>query len=81
MQVVPRLSVEPMRYEDIAAVQAIERQVFASPWPKNAYASELSQNRQASYIVLRQERRHRRVCGALAGRARSARHHHRRARG
>ena len=29
MQVVPRLSVEPMRYEDIAAVQAIERQVFA----------------------------------------------------
>ena len=54
MQVVPRLSVEPMRYEDIAAVQAIERQVFSSPWPKNAYASELSQNRQASYIVLRQ---------------------------
>jgi ribosomal-protein-alanine N-acetyltransferase len=54
MQVVPRLSVEPMRYEDIAAVQAIERQVFVSPWPKNAYASELSQNRQASYIVLRQ---------------------------
>jgi len=48
MQVVPRLSIEPMRYEDIAAVQAIERQVFASPWPKNAYASELSQNRQAS---------------------------------
>jgi ribosomal-protein-alanine N-acetyltransferase len=55
MQVVPRLAVEPMRYEDIAAVQAIERQVFASPWPKNAYASELSQNRQASYIVLRQD--------------------------
>ena len=55
MQVVPRLSVEPMRYEDIAAVQAIERQVFASPWPKNAYASELSQNRQASYVVLRQD--------------------------
>jgi [ribosomal protein S18]-alanine N-acetyltransferase len=55
MQVVPRLSVEPMRYEDIGPVQAIERQVFASPWPKNAYASELSQNRQASYIVLRQD--------------------------
>jgi ribosomal-protein-alanine N-acetyltransferase len=56
MQVVPRLSVEPMRYEDIGPVQAIERQVFASPWPKNAYASELSQNRQASYLVLREDR-------------------------
>jgi len=55
MQVVPRLSVEPMRYEDIATVQNIEREIFPSPWPKNAYATELSQNRQASYIVLRQD--------------------------
>jgi ribosomal-protein-alanine N-acetyltransferase len=53
MQVVPRLSVEPMRYEDIATVQAIEREIFVSPWPRNAYASELSQNRQANYLVLR----------------------------
>jgi ribosomal-protein-alanine N-acetyltransferase len=54
MQVVPRLSIGPMRYEDIATVQSIERDIFVSPWPKNAYASELAQNRQASYLVMRQ---------------------------
>ena len=55
MQVVPRLSVERMRYDDIATVQQIEREIFLSPWPKNAYASELSQNRQACYLVLRRD--------------------------
>jgi len=55
MQVVPRLSVERMRYDDIASVQQIEREIFLSPWPKNAYASELAQNRQACYIVLRRD--------------------------
>src|SRR5947209_8776441 len=54
MQVVPRLSVERMRHDDISTVQQIEREIFLSPWPKNAYASELSQNRQACYLVLRQ---------------------------
>jgi [ribosomal protein S18]-alanine N-acetyltransferase len=55
MQVVPRLFIEPMRYDDISSVQAIERDIFPSPWPRNAYAAELSQNRQASYIVLRHD--------------------------
>lgn len=55
MQVVPRLSIEPMRHDDIGSVQVIERDIFPSPWPKSAYAVELSQNRQASYIVLRQD--------------------------
>ena len=54
MQVAPRLAIEPMRQSDIAAVQAIEREIFLSPWPRNAYASELTQNRQAHYIVLRE---------------------------
>lgn len=54
MQVIPRLAVEPMRHEDIPVVQAIEREIFVSPWPKNAYASELAQNRHACYIVLRE---------------------------
>jgi [ribosomal protein S18]-alanine N-acetyltransferase len=53
MQVAPRLAIEPMRHSDIPTVQAIERDIFLSPWPRNAYASELSQNRQAHYIVLR----------------------------
>jgi len=39
MQVVPRLAIEPMRYDDIGTVQQIEREIFISPWPRNAYAS------------------------------------------
>jgi ribosomal-protein-alanine N-acetyltransferase len=53
MKVAPRLCIERMRHTDIPAVQAIERDIFPSPWPRNAYAAELSQNRQAHYIVLR----------------------------
>ena len=53
MKVAPRLVIERMRHSDIPAVQAIEREIFPSPWPRNAYAAELSQNRQAHYIVLR----------------------------
>jgi ribosomal-protein-alanine N-acetyltransferase len=55
LQVVPRLTIEPMREDDIPLVQAIERDVFLTPWPKNAYHRELAQNRQASYIVLRHD--------------------------
>ena len=55
MQVVPRLAVDPMSAGDISTIQAIEREIFPSPWPRNAYASELTQNRQASYIVLRRD--------------------------
>ena len=55
MQVVPRVAIERMRPEDIAEVQTIEREIFLSPWPRNAYATELAQNRQASYVVLRRD--------------------------
>ena len=54
MQVVPRLAIDRMREEDITTVQAIEKEIFLTPWPKNAYHRELSQNRQASYIVMRE---------------------------
>ena len=55
MQVVPRVLVDHMREEDIPAVQAIERTVFLTPWPRNAYHRELTENRQASYHVLRDD--------------------------
>jgi len=55
MQVVPRLAIDRMREEDIPTVQAIEKDIFLTPWPKNAYHRELAQNRQASYIVLRED--------------------------
>lgn len=55
MQVVPRLILERMREEDIPAVQAIERDIFPTPWPRNAYHRELGQNRNAWYVVLRRD--------------------------
>ncbi len=48
-----RLRIEPMRLEDLAAVHAIERASFDSPWPADAYRSELATNRLAQYLVAR----------------------------
>jgi len=50
-----RLLIEPMRLEDLDAVHAIERASFRSPWPPNAYRSELESNRLAHYLVARAE--------------------------
>jgi ribosomal-protein-alanine N-acetyltransferase len=48
-----RLRIEPMGLDDLDAVHAIERASFSSPWPPNAYRSELETNRLASYLVAR----------------------------
>ena len=53
MQLRQRTVVEPMRVEDIPTIQEIEREVFLTPWPRNAYRRELLQNRMASYVVIR----------------------------
>ena len=53
MQLRQRTLIEPMRLEDIPAVQAIEREIFLTPWPRNAYRREIVQNRMASYMVIR----------------------------
>lgn len=50
-----RIRIEPMRLEDLEAVHAIERASFRSPWPPNAYRSELESNRLAAYLVARAE--------------------------
>lgn len=42
-----------MRTADLPEVQAIERASFTTPWPPNAYRSELEENRLASYLVAR----------------------------
>ncbi len=47
------LRIEEMRLSDIADVQAIERASFTSPWPPQAYRSELETNRLATYLVAR----------------------------
>ncbi len=48
-----RLSVEPMRPEDIPAVHAIESASFPTPWPPYAFRGELETNRMAHYLVVR----------------------------
>jgi ribosomal-protein-alanine N-acetyltransferase len=48
-----RLRIAPMRLEDLAEVQAIEKASFTTPWPSQAYRSELESNRLATYLVAR----------------------------
>jgi len=42
-----------MRLRDVPAVVALERSVFASPWPASAFVHEVSQNPLSRYHVLR----------------------------
>ena len=51
-----RITIEPMGLADLPAVQSIERASFATPWPPNAYRSELETNRLAHYLVARADR-------------------------
>src|SRR5689334_1535319 len=46
-----KVRIESMRLEDLDDVQAIEEASFTTPWPPNAYRSELMTNRLASYLV------------------------------
>ena len=48
-----KLTIAAMRLEDLAEVQRIEQASFSTPWPENAYRSELTANRLASYLVAR----------------------------
>ena len=48
-----RLTIEAMALEDLGDVQRIEQASFSTPWPENAYRSELLTNRLASYLVAR----------------------------
>src|SRR5260221_6575795 len=55
VQIRQSLSLDLMRESDIATVQEIEREIFATPWPRNAYYRELASRASAHYVVLRQE--------------------------
>ena len=48
-----KLSIEPMTFDDLPAVQAIERASFTTPWPTHAYQAELETNKLARYLVVR----------------------------
>ncbi len=45
--------IDDMTLDDVAAVQEVERASFPVPWPANAFRHELTQNRNARYIVAR----------------------------
>ena len=46
--------IEDMRVEDIDAVQEVERASFPVPWPANAFRHELTQNKNAHYVVAKE---------------------------
>jgi [ribosomal protein S18]-alanine N-acetyltransferase len=48
-----KLMIDAMRLEDVDEVQRIEQASFSTPWPSNAYRSELQTNRLASYLIAR----------------------------
>jgi ribosomal-protein-alanine N-acetyltransferase len=48
-----KVVISVMRLEDLDQVQHIEEASFSTPWPPNAYRSELLTNRLASYLVAR----------------------------
>jgi ribosomal-protein-alanine N-acetyltransferase len=47
--------IDDMGLDDIADVQEIERASFPVPWPANAFRHELTQNRNAKYVVARED--------------------------
>ncbi len=46
--------IDDMTLDDIDAVQEVERASFPVPWPANAFRHELTQNRNARYVVARE---------------------------
>jgi ribosomal-protein-alanine N-acetyltransferase len=47
--------IDDMTLDDIDAVQEVERSSFPVPWPANAFRHELTQNRNARYVVARSD--------------------------
>jgi ribosomal-protein-alanine N-acetyltransferase len=46
-------TVTPMTVADLDAVMLIERQAFKQPWSRHMYLMDLTQNHQATYLVVR----------------------------
>jgi ribosomal-protein-alanine N-acetyltransferase len=46
--------IEDMHLEDISAVQLVENASFPIPWPANAFRHELTQNKNAHYLVAKE---------------------------
>ena len=48
------VQIEDMTLDDVAGVQEVERASFPVPWPANAFRHELTQNKNARYVVARE---------------------------
>lgn len=46
--------IDEMTLDDIDAVQEVERASFPVPWPANAFRHELTQNKNAHYVVAKE---------------------------
>lgn len=46
--------IDEMKLDDIDAVQEVERASFPVPWPANAFKHELTQNKNAHYIIAKE---------------------------
>lgn len=52
MKSLPRtLDIVPMNVEDIPEVLRVEAMCFVTPWPRNAFQNELTENKLAHYFV------------------------------
>lgn len=52
MKSLPRaLHIEPMRLEHVPSVLHVESLCFVTPWPRNAFQNELTENKLAHYFV------------------------------
>jgi ribosomal-protein-alanine N-acetyltransferase len=49
--------IEDMTLDDVDGVQEVERASFPVPWPANAFKHELTQNKNARYVVARERDR------------------------
>lgn len=51
------VQIEAMTLDDVDGVQEVERASFPVPWPANAFRTELTQNKNARYVVAREGER------------------------
>ncbi len=49
--------IQDMTLDDVDGVQVVERASFPVPWPANAFRHELTQNKNARYVVARDDDR------------------------
>lgn len=55
MKQLTRIRIEPMTLDDLPRVREIELESFAIPWPRDAYRTEIQDNKVASYVVARDD--------------------------